>query len=447
MSAEELAELLGEWRVADGTLSIGLATALAHLVESQQLPSGTRLPAQRSLAEALDIARGTVTTAYEILVGRGYINAEVGRGSTVASGNRRSLRPSEPQTLLAAAVDLSTQSLPASSEIGAALGHLTQSALRPYLETDGHFPFGIPVLRSAIARHLSATGIPTTPDQILVTAGAQQALWLATFALTEPGDGVLVDDPTYRGALAVLDGIRHHLRVVGYPASDPNFAAMPMASLLYCQSSVHSPTGRIPTADALHRLASYAEQRGHVVVDDRSAAELVYDPKHQNTGLHGLVDPSRLLTIGTASKLFWGGLRVGWVRSDPQMINRLTDVKQAIDITTSVVDQFLAVEVLQNAEQAAAERRQLLLEQLDNTIEVVKEVRPEWVWERPSGGSGLWVDIGSDAIEFAMKAQTRGIRVADGPSFSVDHGFETHVRLPVWRGPELLRRALDLVDR
>lgn len=448
MSAKELAAMLGQWRVADGTMSIGLATALAHLIESQLLPSGSRLPAQRALADALDIARGTVTTAYEILAGRGYINAEVGRGSTVSAINKRTLRPGghSTQDIAATAIDLSTQSLPASDEVGRALSHLTQSALRPYLETDGHFPFGVPVLRSAVARHLTACGVTTSADQILVTGGAQQALWLAAFALTEPGDTVLVEDPTYRGVLAALDGVHHRLRVVGYSPFGPDFSTASTASLVYCQSSVHSPTGKVMSSDALQRLARAVEERGHVVVDDRSAAELIYAPEEQNKGLFDMVDPSRLITVGTASKVFWGGLRIGWIRSDPQMIARLADVKQAIDITTSVLDQFLAVEVLENVEQAASERRTLLLDQLDRTTAILDEARPDWTWSRPSGGSGLWVNIHSDAIEFAMKAQSHGIRIADGPSFSIGHGFDTHVRLPIWRGPELLRRALGILD-
>ncbi len=447
-SAMDLATLLGEWRTTGGTLSISLATALAHLIESGRLLNGDRLPPQRVLASSLDVNRGTVTTAYEILAGRGYVTAEVGRGSTINAVNKRNLRPGSnraEQGVTDSAIDLSTQSLPATTELVSALDRVTENALRPYLETDGHYPLGLPVLRSAVARHLTTSGVETTADQILITNGAQQAVWLATFALVGRDDTVLVEDPTYRGTLAALETARPTVRVVGYsPFDDASpISSRLHASALYCQSSVHSPTGIVTSPDRATDLAHYAEKQGAYVIDDRSAADLVYDDRTRPPDLSGYVDPARLVTIGTTSKLFWGGLRIGWIRSDPRVISAVADVKQSVDITTSVVDQFLAVEVLAHAESAAAERRRLLLEHLDQTTSVLRDIRPNWTWTDPLGGSGIWIDTGTDAIEFAMKAQARGIRVADGPSFSIGHRFDTHIRLPLWRSPRTLRHALE----
>lgn len=430
-------------------MGIALATAIAHLIESEKLSSGVRLPAQRALAAELEVARGTVTTAYEILAGGGYVTAEVGRGSRIGSTSRRRLRPSAGLGHGSApvAIDLSTQSLPSSAALEAVLGHVNRTSLRPYLATDGHTPYGLPVLRSAVARHLTEAGTPTGADQILVTAGAQQALWLTVFVMAERGATVMVEDPTYRGILAVLSTVDKDLRIDSFPADSADVRVGPRSrgSLLYLQSSVHSPTGLVRSNEMLRAVADVANRYDLTIVEDRSAADLIYDPLRHNTGLAQYVDPERLITVGTMSKLFWGGLRVGWVRGDRNTLARLADTKQTIDVTTSVVDQFLAAEALENAAMAAVDRRRLLVEHLDRTMRIVEDVCPRWDLVTPEGGSGVWIDTHVDAIEYAMKAQSRGIRIADGPSFSSGHGFETHIRLPVWTAADALTHALHTV--
>ena len=452
LSARDLSAMLGSWRAVGGTLSIGLATGIAHLIESEALTSGARLPAQRALAAELEVARGTVTTAYEILSGGGYVTAEVGRGSTVTSTSKRRLRPVANDEFghgsAPVAVDLSTQSLPSSAALNAVLDHVNPTSLRPYLESDGHTPYGLQVLRSAVARHLTSTGTLTSSDQILITAGAQQALWLTVFVMTERGDTVMVEDPTYRGILAVLASVDKDLRIECYPAVSAELRVPPRSrsSLVYLQSSVHSPTGRVRSKEELSAFAATANANDLLLVEDRSAADLIYDPTRQNSGLIGMVDPERLISVGTMSKLFWGGLRIGWVRSDPRTIARLADTKQTIDVTTSVVDQFLAAEALENAPTAVADRRRLLLDHLDLTAGIVRDVCPSWDLVMPDGGSGLWIDTHSDSIEYVMMAQARGIRIAGGPSFSATRGFESFIRLPVWSAAEPLRHALQTLQ-
>lgn len=439
--------MLGAWRSHDGTLSIGLATTIAHLVESEELKSGVRLPAQRVLAAELEVARGTVTTAYEILAGGGYVTAEVGRGSTVSPPNKPRLRPPDEtgSGLASAVIDLSTQSLPASGTFVDVLDRMRSSSLRPYLETDGHSAFGLAALRNAVARYLTAGGTPTVPEQILITAGAQQALWLTVFALVEPGDTAMVEDPTYRGILAALAGCGRDLRVDALPWSDYTLTRRGRRgpALVYAQSSVHSPTGQVRAEEMLLDLADSANRQGFLVIEDRSAADLIHDPEIQTSGLAGHIAPDRLLTVGTLSKLFWGGLRIGWIRGEPTMIARVADVKQTIDVTTSVLDQVVASEALAGARTGAEERRRSLIEGAAATVDVVQRCRPEWTPLPPEGGSGLWVDIHADAIDFAMAAQARGIRIAAGPAFSAVRGFDTHIRLPIRHPADELAAVLS----
>ncbi|WLP89054.1 PLP-dependent aminotransferase family protein [Gordonia sp. NB41Y] len=447
LSARELASMLGTWRSHDGTLSIGLATAIAHLVESGELKSGVRLPAQRVLAGELEVARGTVTTAYEILAGGGYVTAEVGRGSTVSPPNKPRLRPlDDPGSGLSSVVaDLSTQSLPAGGTFVDVIERMRSNSLRPYLETDGHNAFGLAALRNAVARYLTVGGTPTVPEQILITAGAQQALWLTVFALAETGDTIMVEDPTYRGILAVLAGCGRDLRVDTLPWSDYTLTRRGRhgPAMVYAQSSVHSPTGLVRSEEMLLDLAESANRQGFLVIEDRSTADLIFDPEIQTSGLAGHIAPDKLLTVGTLSKLFWGGLRVGWIRGEPAMIARVADVKQTIDVTTSVLDQVVASEALLGARAIAEERRRSLMDHAAATVGVVRRCRPEWNPLPPEGGSGLWVDIHSDAIDYAMAAQASGIRIAAGPAFSATRGFDTHIRLPIWHPADDLAELLS----
>ena len=206
INVSELTRLLGSWVRHDKPLSAALADALVELIDSALLPPGSRLPAQRDVAKALGTARGTVVAAYETLETRGFLSAQRGSGTWVrarsphpkshASGRLFSFTSATAQI-----VDLSSGALPASSVVRKSVAALSQADLAPYLLTDGYFPAGLPVLRRQIAAAFSREGPETLPDNILVTAGAQQATWLTAAEYTGTGNVVVVEEPGYRGSL------------------------------------------------------------------------------------------------------------------------------------------------------------------------------------------------------------------------------------------------------
>lgn len=449
----ELAGLLGRWTTGAGPLSTDLADALAGLIDAGLLPAGGALPPQRVLASSVGVARGTVTAAYEELGARGYVISRRGSGTRVCSRPTGLRDPGEGRLFSFTAerdqvIDLSTGALPASQAARAIMG---EGLLADYLDTDGYFPAGLPVLRQQIAAQFTADGLPTTPQEILVTAGAQQATWLVIRALTSPGDLVLVEEPTYRGALEVLRV--HGTQVRGIPmlaggvsVEQVRAAGRAKPSLLYCQTGLHNPTGRRMGAGHRRELGQALTAAGLLAVEDRCSADLQLAGPSVAPALASVTDPDLVITIGTMSKLFWGGLRVGWIRASADRIRGLTEILKTVQLSLSVRDQLMAAALIRDTDRARAERRSMLVRHLRATESVVASYFPSWTWGRIDGGSGLWVDTHEDATLLAQRAERSGVKLAPGPAFSAHGGQRTMLRLPVWQEETTLSRGLDLLE-
>jgi DNA-binding transcriptional MocR family regulator len=452
-----LARLLGSWTEDDAKLPDLLADALTELITSGVLREGAVLPSQRELAAALAVARGTVATAYEILESREHLHPHPGSGSRV---RRRGINPAASLDGRLASftrgftpeLDLSSGALPALAVVGEAIGRLDRDGIAAELATDGYHPAGLPRLRAAIAGRYTADGLPTDEQQILVTSGSQQAVWLISHVFLGHGDDVVVEDPTYRGALEAFSAVG--ARMTAVPMTDGGLDVAHLARilstkrprLLYCQPSAHNPTGiSMPTAGR-RELAALVEKHGLLTIEDGSNAELMLDEPGPRPFL-GSISPSiSVLSVGTTSKLFWGGLRIGWIRGDVPMITRLTEAKKAIDLAAAVLDQVIAADLILGADEAREQRASSLRRQLHATEHVVAQRRPTWQWTRPAGGTGLWIDTGTDAVALVERACRRGVRIVPGPAFSAHGAFRRFLRLPIWHPSHELQEAMNRLD-
>lgn len=454
VAAPQLANLLGEW-AEQGTLADALASAISELIDSSLLAAGSMLPPQRQLAAALGVSRGTVASSYAQLEGRGYVLARQGSGCRVRSSRGRKQLASDGRMFSftqadADILDLSSGALPASQVARTILQETRGDVLAPYLDTDGYFPAGLPVVRSAIADRLTRDGIPTAPQEILVTAGAQQGAWLAFVSTLTAGDVAIVEEPTYRGALSALGTVG--ARIEGIPVReggiDPDLVARALsrgAALLYCQTSIHNPTGIGMSASHRQRLAEVIVASGVTTVEDCCSYDLTLRGRPTASTLAPLVPSRQLVMIGTLSKLFWGGLRVGWIRADRDRIRGLVHLRRATDLTGAVLNQLQAVSLLGSADEARAERRTSLTRALRMTEELVHTHFPAWSWRPVAGGPGLWIDIGQDAVTLAEAGKRAGIKLASGPSFSAYQGQRNMLRLPIWHNKESLEQALAVL--
>ena len=266
--------------------------------------------------------------------------------------------------------------------------------LRTELDLDGYHPAGLPRLRAAIAAQFERDGLPTDAGQVLVTSGSQQALWLIAQALLGPGDGVVTEKPTYRGALEVFRARGATISSVPMRDDGPDLALLARAldrgpPLLYCQPVAHNPTGLSLGNSVRQALAALLDEREVLVVEDASSADLVLDDRGTRPFLAASTAPDRTVVLGTASKLLWGGLRVGWVRAPGPLVQRLTALRRAVDLGSAVVEQMLVADLLAGTQRARAERSRALRGRLASTEALLREHRPEWRWTTPAGGTGL----------------------------------------------------------
>lgn len=450
VAAATLSRLLDGWaRTQDETLYLRLAEAMTDLIRSNTLPDGTILPSQRSLAEALGIARGTVTRVYETLAAKDLIEARQGTGSRIRSPGAVGSLPSDARLVTytghhGTEIDLTSGALPGLPLVADAFAAIDHTALAAEVATDGYHPKGIQSLRDAVADRYTREGLDTSPDQILVTSGAQHAVWLIAHALVSHGDEVIVEEPTYRGA---LEAFRHAGgQLVSVPVRarglDLDYLRRRLAHraprLLYCQPSVHNPTG-IALSRSRHReLAELTARSGVTVVDDTSFADLALTEVPPPL-------PGAML-VGTASKLFWGGLRVGWIRTTPELVERLVALRRAADLAAPVADQLVTASLLAGTADARALRATALNSCLAEAEAVLRARRPSWSWQRPAGGTGLWIDTGANAVTLVEHARRRGVRLVAGPAFSAFNGFAQHVRIPYWHPADAIAEALDRID-
>ncbi|MCB8904523.1 MULTISPECIES: PLP-dependent aminotransferase family protein [unclassified Streptomyces] len=468
IASTRLSRLLTGWSSeGPGPLPRRLADALRELAARGDVAGGTVLPSQRELALVLGVSRSTVTAAYGLLESEGRLESVRGSGSRlrgsgtvdgyVTEGRLMSFDARSRTAASAGGADLSSGALPGLGAVGEAVGALTCGDLGALLGADGYHPYGIPALREGIAAYYRAAGVPTEAGQILVTSGSQQAVWLVAQALVEPGDTVVVENPTYRGALEALRARGARLVPVGGDGPDGGGDGADAAALrrlcahvrprlVYLQPTAHNPTGRSLDGAARREWQRVLAEQELFAVEDTACAELslgdVPDEAAPVPLVAGLPMGSSV-TVGTLSKLFWGGLRVGWVRSSPQVVARLAKIKTLVDLSSSVVDQLVAVRLLDRLPEARARRRAELRGRRDAAEALLRAGAPHWEWTRPAGGPALWVRVpGADTEALAQLARRHGVSVVPGSAFSPVDGFRDRLRLPYGHGTDALAAAL-----
>lgn len=302
-----------------------------------------------------------------------------------------------------------------------------------------------------IALRYTQSGVPTRAEQIIVTAGAQQAVWLVAKLFAGPGTTTIVEDPTYRGTLEAFGAAGGQLRGIPMKRHGPDLeapdAASANADLLYTATAVQNPTGPHYTRRVRATMFEIARKHGLLVIDDHSQADLPWHRNEPLTGMEAVADADELLIVGTLSKLFWGGIRVGWIRGPVPVIAQLTSLKSGMDLGDSVPDQLAATLLLPRIPEQLRLRRAELTDAYKQVVRPLSEVCPRWRFQAPAGGSGLWVDTADDSMRLMRRAERHNVRLAPGPLFSVSGGCRMFIRLPVLRDPDRLREALNLLTK
>jgi len=427
----------------------GLAEALVLLIGDGRIPLDTRLPSERDLTAALGVSRTTVTRAYAELRDAGYAEARRGAGTftRVPGGRARAHdRALLPRPGDSDAIDLNCAA--PSAPPGLAQAYAAAAAdLPPYLGGHGYFPAGLPELQRAIAASYDARGLPTDPDQVMVTPGALSAACVVARAFTGPGDRVLVESPTYPNA---TDALRHAgARLTPSPIDPDGWDLGAVAATLrqssprlaYLVPDFQNPTGHLMTDAQREELAAALR---------RTRTTPVVDEAHQALALEGQAMPRPFaayapdtITIGSASKAFWGGLRLGWIRAPRSAMERLTRARVSLDLGAPVLEQLVLARVLASSDEILAANRARLREQRDALVAAARADLPEWGFRVPTGGLALWCRLpGPYGTAVAAEAELRGTIVAPGPVFAVEGGLDTFLRIPWSRPADDMREAV-----
>lgn len=462
IGAGSLARDLGNWQdTADRRPAYrALADGIRLLVHDGRVPLGVALPSERELAAALALSRTTITSAYTALREAGYLRSRQGARSTVALPPRRRGTPARSAAPAAAEapepVDLSSASMPApAAEIESAYAAALRS-VPAYLDSHGMEPIGLALLREVIARRYRDRGLPTGAEQIMVTSGAQHALRLLLGVLTDPGDRVIVDHPTYPNALEAIR--RHGARPVVVPVrpeggADDGWdleglrsaARQTAARMAFLIPDFHSPTGLCMGAAGRAELVRIAEETRMTLVVDETMVDLWLDtPPPPAVASYG-ADRS-VVTVGSTGKSLWGGLRVGWIRADRSLITRLVGARSAVDLGTPVMEQLAAAHLLGDVEDLLERRRGQLRRRRAAMLGALDEFLPDWTYTVGPGGMSLWVRMPTPvSTALAATAPTHGVVLAAGPRFGVEGAFERFLRLPYAREADEVRRAVASV--
>ncbi|NNC12196.1 PLP-dependent aminotransferase family protein [Planctomonas sp. JC2975] len=451
ISSRSLLDLLGQWRDA-GPSYEALADRIRLLVIDGRLLSGVRLPAERELAAQLEVSRTTVTAAYQRLRDQGFAVSRQGSGTRTVIPGTAPTSPAPPTGLL----DFTKAALPAPSMMSDAVRRASES-LTPLLGDSGYDTIGQPALRAAIARRYTERGLPTDPDEVLVTVGAQQGITLIGRALVSRGDRVLIEVPTYPHAYDALSAAG--ARLVTAPVSVDSLDGWDVdafesvvrrtsPAVAYVMPDFQNPTGRSMTASVRRRILDAAAAQGTVVIADETPGELDIDRPETLPPLAAVAGGAQVITLGSASKTMWGGLRVGWVRAERSVIRRLHAVRVNMDLGTPVLDQLVVAELLEDYGRVLAERRGALRAGRDATERVIAEAFPDWVVPHVHGGLALWVNIGAPvSSQLALAARSEGLLVTAGPRFGVDGAFERFLRIPITYAESDVERAVSALQR
>jgi 2-aminoadipate transaminase len=458
-------------------LYVQLRDQLRALVHAGDLRPGDRIPASRELATMLGVHRTTVANAYAELESEGLIQGHVGRGTYIKGhGNGLKISPPAPP-VMNGGNGIRWELLFADERGEEALSRLTAAApenalsfvmARPAQE---YFPIdelqtcvaavlkregaevlnlgpsdGYPPLKEALLEFLRREGLTAKDENLLITDGCQQSLDLISKAFVRPGDCVILENPTYPGAVAIFHGAR--ARCLGVPvhthpepgtslgidveALEATLAAN-RVKLIVLTPDFQNPTGTSMPLDSRRKVLDLATRYQVPVVEDHIYGRL-HSREERVPSLKHLDRTNLVIHIDSFAKVAFPGLRVGWIVAPAAAIERLRMVKQTTDLHTDQLAQAVLAEFLRRGlfTKHVAKMRKVYTARLMALDEALQKHMPEQTrWTRPEGGMCLWLELppGFDASELLIHVKERGVLFAPGRYFYVQGPLPNTLRL------------------
>jgi GntR family transcriptional regulator/MocR family aminotransferase len=446
-----------------------------RLIETDTLKPGVKLPATRELAVDLGVDRATIVAAYDELVAQGFATAHVGQGTFVAPQAPRT-EPDHKDVMATGTLageinwrqcfsrvarlnaEWRPPDVPAYRAPGGTIsfaGGMPDSALFPIdafrqvmnevLRTEGKTLLqynpanGYPPLRRYLADYLVRKGIVVTDADILIVNGSQQGLDLVARTILDPGDRVVVEGPSYPGALQIFRS--YQTEVLTVPVSHDGIRRDVLQGVLhrlapkciYVMPTFQNPTGATLSLEGRRELLAMAAEAQVPIIEDDFHNELRYDGAPVMP-LRGLDRQGLVIAVGTFSKILFPGLRVGWIVAPPEVMERLVVAKRVSDFHTSALMQAaiyhfcrrrLLDRHMERMRREYRRRRDILLQALRG------HCPPGVTWTHPQGGFSMLVTLprGLDTQSLLPEAARAGVLYTPGALFYADGGGRNQLRL------------------
>ncbi len=453
-----------------------IAHALMHEIHRGRLKPGDGLPGYRSLAAQLGVNRNTVMAAFRELQAEGWVESAPGEGSTVTATPPLRL-PGEQAPPMPMGFDLGIEALPVAQKEradllkvasgipdprlipGAALARAYRRALTLNRQNALSLedPQGHPKLREALAHMLAGTrGIPAAPDRILITRGSQMASFLVAEALCRPGDTVAVEDLGDRRIWEVI--AKTGARCLPLPVDAGGLCLDALEALLAegpLRAVLVTPQRQYPTLAVLAperraRLLALAAQHRFAVLELDQESEFQFEGR-ANAPLAADDAAGVVIHVGTLSKIFSPGLRLGFVHAPLPLIARMRDLRLAFDRQGDMVLERAMADLMEDGEVARHLNRMHVVYRRRRDVlcaALLRELGDRIQVDAPQGGLALWVRVHEDldVDAWAARALAQGVAFQPGRQFAFEGGPVQGFRMGFanYAEPELEEVALRM---
>ena len=315
---------------------------------------------------------------------------------------------------------------------------------------------GVPELREAVAARY---GVPV--ERVQITSSSQQGIDVCTRILVNPGDVILTSNPSYLGALQSFCSYRADIRGISHDPDLETFkkayetvlsqveAEEKQVKFLYMIPDFQNPSGESLTLEERKMLVSLAQEHDFLIVEDSPYRELRYEGEHIPT-MYSLA-PDHVIHLGSFSKIFAPGFRLGWAIAHPDILDKIYVCKQSLDLCPPIFDQYVAAEFLTSGrlDENLARSIELYKGKRDLLLSLLEKHMPEGVtWTHPEGGLFLFLTMpdGFDAVKFYDTALDAGVAYVAGEFFHPDRSGKNTMRLNFsFMSPERITEGIRLL--
>lgn len=448
---------------------IQIRNSIRDMILSGEMSIGWRLPPERKMAEILGVNRSTVLNAYRELKADGFIDSHVGRGTVVVSQGRKdpanaplpamqlqwkqlfsdgAARMQEPmvrnllelanrEDFISFAAGIPAHDMDPLKE----LADLQEWLLKNYRHTAlQHTPTeGLYGLRESISQLMKSRGMKVPPEELLVLSGSQQGLDLAARVFIDPGDVIVVEEPTFFCALQIFKTAG--AKIMGVPVDREGIIPDILESLLmrykpkliYTMPTFHNPSGIVATLERRRQLLRLAYKYQVPIIEDDAYGGLRYEGEDLPT-LKALDEYGYVIYLSTFSKVMFTGLRIGWLAASKPVVRQFALLKQMADLHSNSFGQCLIDAFLRKGlyERHLSAVRQENKRRRDIMLDALRKYAPDGVeWDVPEGGLYIWCSLPGDVRQSILlaKASERKVAFVPGEAFFTNCQWQNNIRL------------------